>query len=269
MRKTKKQLATLGLAVMLASSMSMTAFADQWQQDTTGWWYEQDGGYAIGWQWIDGKCYYFDGNGYMAKSTVIDGYTLNEDGQWIVNGVVQTQQVDPHINPINVETSNVTGDEVTDGKSVAQITMNQELLGLFRTDDGISNFPVSLGTMTGVGGNTDIYSVNYNNTILEVMIHREINQITGYLGEAKVLLNNIPTQGIELNAFYSNTGFKDANNGRRYVASTGNSDQLFGLQTGTYRMTQFFVGNYVASIVLTRGEDGNWYIYPNNQMHFN
>lgn len=91
MRKTKKQLAALGLAVMLASSMSMTAFAGQWQQDTIGWWYEQDGGYAIGWQWIDGKCYYFDGNGYMAKDTVIDGYTLNADGQWTVNGIVQTQ----------------------------------------------------------------------------------------------------------------------------------------------------------------------------------
>lgn len=91
MRKTKKQLATLGLAVMLASSMSMTSFAGQWQQDTIGWWYEQDGGYAIGWQWIDGKCYYFEGNGYMAKDTVIDGYELNADGQWIVNGIVQTQ----------------------------------------------------------------------------------------------------------------------------------------------------------------------------------
>lgn len=91
MTKTKKQLATLGLAVMLTTSMSMTSFAGQWKQDTIGWWYEQDGGYAIGWQWIDGKCYYFDGNGYMAKDTVIDGYTLNADGQWIVDGIVQTQ----------------------------------------------------------------------------------------------------------------------------------------------------------------------------------
>lgn len=91
MRKTKKQLVTLGLVLMLASSMSMTAFAGEWKQDTTGWWYEQDGGYATGWQWINGKCYFFDGDGYMAKDTVIDGYSLNADGQWVVDGIVQTQ----------------------------------------------------------------------------------------------------------------------------------------------------------------------------------
>ena len=188
----------------------------------------------------------------MAANTEVDGYALNASGEWTVDGVVQTQTT-----------------PVTDGKSVAQIAPNQELMGLFRTDDGVGKFPVSLGTMTGVSGNTDIYTVNYNNTILKVMVHREINQITGYLGKAKSLLNNIPSQGIELNAFYDNTGYKDANNGRKYVASTGNSDQLFGLQTGTYRMTQFFVGNYVTSIVLTQGTDGNWYIYPDSQIHFN
>lgn len=87
----RKKILTLGLATVIAANMSMTTFAGQWQQDITGWWYEQDGGYAVGWQWIDGKCYYFDGNGYMAKDTVIDGYTLNADGQWTVNGIVQTQ----------------------------------------------------------------------------------------------------------------------------------------------------------------------------------
>lgn len=254
MRKHRKSTAKVLLATMiLTATMGLTTYAAEWKQDTTGWWYEQDGGgYATGWQWIDGKCYYFDSNGYMAANTEIDGYTLNASGEWTVDGIVQTQTT-----------------PITDGKSVAQITPNQELMGLFRTDDGVGKFPVSLGTMTGVSGNTDIYTVNYNNTILKVMVHREINQITGYLGKAKSLLNNIPSQGIELNAFYDNTGYKDANNGRKYVASTGNSDQLFGLQTGTYRMTQFFVGNYVTSIVLTQGTDGNWYIYPDSQIHFN
>lgn len=94
MRKTKKQLATLGLAVMLASNMSMTAFAGQWQQDTTGWWYQNDdGSYFInGWNWIDGKCYYFTPEGYcLTNTTTPDGYMVDGSGAWIVNGIVQTQ----------------------------------------------------------------------------------------------------------------------------------------------------------------------------------
>lgn len=40
------------------------------------------------------ECYYFDGNGYMlANTTTPDGYTVNADGAWTVNGVVQTKSV--------------------------------------------------------------------------------------------------------------------------------------------------------------------------------
>lgn len=58
-----------------------------------------DGTYATsGWKWIDGntdgvsECYYFDNNGYLISDTTIDGYQINSDGAWIVNGVVQTKQ---------------------------------------------------------------------------------------------------------------------------------------------------------------------------------
>ena len=52
-----------------------------------------------GWMWIDAdgngtqECYYFDTNdGHMYVSTTTpDGYTVNEKGQWTVNGVVQTK----------------------------------------------------------------------------------------------------------------------------------------------------------------------------------
>lgn len=92
MRKHSKSAAKLLLAtIVLTATMGLTAQAAEWQQDTAGWWYEQDGGgYATGWNWIDGKCYYFTDNGYMVANTEIDGYTLNADGQWTVDGVVQT-----------------------------------------------------------------------------------------------------------------------------------------------------------------------------------
>lgn len=88
----KRKAITMLTTFMLAASMSMTSFAGTWEQAGNEWKYKNDDGtYATSWQWIDGKSYYFDGNGNMAKATTVDGYTLNADGQWVVDGVVQTQ----------------------------------------------------------------------------------------------------------------------------------------------------------------------------------
>ena len=92
MRKSKKAIALM-LAALMTVGSGMTTFAGQWEQTGSDWKYMQDNGtYATnGWQWIDGKSYYFDANGIMAKNTTVDGYTVNADGQWVVDGVVQTQ----------------------------------------------------------------------------------------------------------------------------------------------------------------------------------
>lgn len=90
----KKKNVMAAFTVALTLSMSVPTFAGQWQQNTTGWWYQNDdGGYPVNsWQWIDGKCYYFDSNGYMlANTTTPDGYAVDASGAWVVNGVVQTQ----------------------------------------------------------------------------------------------------------------------------------------------------------------------------------
>lgn len=91
-----KVLTTTALLSMLASS---TVFAGQWKSDNNGWWYQNDdGSYPTNtWQWIDGngdgisESYYFNENGYMLANSTKDGYTVNADGAWTVNGVVQTQ----------------------------------------------------------------------------------------------------------------------------------------------------------------------------------
>lgn len=90
----KKELLTGAAAFIMAAAMSMTSFAGQWKQDGAGWWYQnEDGSYVNnGWNWIDGKCYYFMPNGYCLTGTQTpDGYTVDETGAWVVNGVVQTQ----------------------------------------------------------------------------------------------------------------------------------------------------------------------------------
>ena len=92
MRK-KKIAAFIVVATMIMGS-SMTAIAAQWTQEGTTWKYQQDDGTYCnnGWKWIDGKCYYFDANGYMlANTTTPDGYTVDGSGAWVVNGTVQTQ----------------------------------------------------------------------------------------------------------------------------------------------------------------------------------
>ena len=99
MKKTKKAL-TIILSLSMLIGSSITSFAGNWQQNETGkWWQNDDGSYpANTWQWLDengdgvAECYYFDGNGYMlANTTTPDGYQVNGDGAWVVNGAVQTQ----------------------------------------------------------------------------------------------------------------------------------------------------------------------------------
>ena len=94
MNKTIKRFLATVLAATMVVGSAMTSRAAQWQQNTTGWWYQEDNGsYPVNtWKWIDGKCYYFDGSGYMLSNTTTpDGYTVDTSGAWVVNGVVQTQ----------------------------------------------------------------------------------------------------------------------------------------------------------------------------------
>lgn len=82
MRKSKLLLMSLLATAMFGS----TAYAGQWQQDSAGWWYQNDNGsYPVNqWQEIDGKQYYFGANGYMlANTTTPDGYQVGADGAWV------------------------------------------------------------------------------------------------------------------------------------------------------------------------------------------
>lgn len=91
--------------LLMALTISTTALAATWRSDVRPsgqrWWYDhEDGTYAQSeWRWIDGnqdgiaECYAFDSEGWMyANTTTPDGFQVNADGAWVVNGVVQTQQ---------------------------------------------------------------------------------------------------------------------------------------------------------------------------------
>jgi len=91
------------LAVIPATlAFSFTSMAGQWHQDMNGWWYENDDGSYLrnGWYWVDGnedgiaESYYFGNGGYVVdRQKQVEGYDINEDGAWVVDGVVQTMEV--------------------------------------------------------------------------------------------------------------------------------------------------------------------------------
>jgi len=123
--KKSNLIKTLGLAAVMSLSMGMVSFAGQepmiqdgvwtysivdgdWQHDGIGWKWVRDLSYnpnpatnynpaMNGWFWIDGnddyvaECYYFDSNHYcLLNTTTPDNYQVDENGAWIVDGVVQT-----------------------------------------------------------------------------------------------------------------------------------------------------------------------------------
>ena len=268
-----KKIVTMMAAAAMTAAMAMTAMAapfGSWQQNENGWWWQrEDGSYpANSWVWIDGnadgtaECYYFDAVGYMvADSTTSDGYTVNVDGAWVQDGVVQRRTVAADLGDeiLAAETAGspvVTDGAVIDGKSIAPIVLNTELADLIRTEGSMEYFP------NRTQGSHPLFPTvtEYKGKTLNIAGK---TMVTGYSGTAGQFLT-IPAQGIELDAFYENTGFKNSDGGRRAVASTGLSDMKFGLPTGSYRMTRMDIGKRVVTILLTAGTDGRWYIYPDN-----
>ena len=57
-------------------------YRGSWKSNSKGWWFEDASGWypANKWQKINGKWYYFEGNGYMAASKYIGSYWVNSSG---------------------------------------------------------------------------------------------------------------------------------------------------------------------------------------------
>lgn len=103
-----KKLKVLLSLITLISSMTITSLAGVWKSDAIGWWYENDDGgyYTSSWQWIDGnndgiaECYCFDEIGYCYLNTITpDESTVDVNGAWTVDGIVQTKNVGVTILP--------------------------------------------------------------------------------------------------------------------------------------------------------------------------
>ena len=90
------------LSGVLCLLMSMISFGGSWEQVGSGYRYKKDDGTYVtnAWEWIDtnndgvAQCFYFNEASFMlSNATTPDGNQVNANGEWVVNGVVQTKQV--------------------------------------------------------------------------------------------------------------------------------------------------------------------------------
>jgi len=181
MLKSKLLVATF----LLSMATSATVLAGTWRQTESGWWYDNgDGTFPNNtWQWIDGnndgvaECYYFYGNGIMAANTVTpDGYTVNPDGAWTVDGKVQAKH-------LNGQAPSSTGSANSQTQSSTSSNHQKTLQELYNENFANGTFiDYSNGSSSSVGGvNTNLTGVNtgsddYDSSDVEVKSLEEYSE---------------------------------------------------------------------------------------------
>lgn len=100
MKKHLKITVSLLTVGVLAVCMTFPAFAG-WEGSYPWTWVNEDGSQPVnGWQWIDSNgdgtaaCFYFDADGNVVANIVTpDGYTVDADGRWTLNEVIQQKVI--------------------------------------------------------------------------------------------------------------------------------------------------------------------------------
>lgn len=143
MRKLINVFKVLSVATIISLSMSTLSFAGQWKQNNIGWWYENDNkSYPVNtWAWLDGnkdgiaECYYFDNNGYcLMNTTTPDNYTVNENGAWTVNGVVQIKS---YVEDMDIEENENVSDTMGNQNTAYTPSNNQNDDSDFHPSQGL------------------------------------------------------------------------------------------------------------------------------------
>lgn len=169
----RKKLIMAASAALLSMMLSVPVYAGQWIQDGSGWWYQNDDGTypSNGWNWLDGKCYYFMPDGYCLMNTQTpDGYTVNADGAWIVDGVVQTQGASQTASGTVVRQGSLT---FTMPAGFVQDTSRQD--GAFFFNEGtLSAICLLAEDMPGAAGYED-----FINSYQEVILNEAVEEYVG------------------------------------------------------------------------------------------
>lgn len=160
------------ICILIASSiLSTVAYAGQWQQDETGWRYQNDdGSYKTGWiQNTDGQWYYLsDESTYMLTSTTTpDGYLVSDTGAWQDESNLSAVEYNGYDNKISLDVrtySSPGGNKTLDYTLPVSIYYNNKYDGvnsgsltitkISLSDDGVPCFAFT--------GNTgEVYALNF------------------------------------------------------------------------------------------------------------
>lgn len=188
------------------------------------------------------KYFYFDENGYLLTNTVTpDGYSVNEYGEWTVDGQVWIKErwgKSPFTNEQGMSVFApyriLTGNEVEDGASIDRMQIIQRDYSdeSYQIKDLISGIPE-----TGIE-----YHAFYDNLIAP---------------EAWA--------GVDYNNF-NDSDFRIRSD---MTTSTGMSDEMFGFPQASYYYSSIEYSGFGNTVdimfLLTEGSDGRWYIFPENK----
>lgn len=161
-----KKTTAICIGLAFAAAAALPASAGTWRQNASGWWYQNDDGTypAGGWEWIDSngdgtaECYYFYDDGYMAYNNDINGYHVNDAGQWMIGDKVQKMTV-PKATASSAAASSASAaaSSASSGRdmSYAQYCRGVNSLWADATEYGIGYYDIYLGvspeTMTDLG----------------------------------------------------------------------------------------------------------------------
>ncbi len=143
MKKSLKRAAIIAAtgAMLIGTAFTAKAENGQWCQESTGWWYKltEDGKTFLANTWYhikdeDGvvRYYYFDQNGWLKTNTSIDGYTVDENGRWVVNGQIQTApETENYATSIDfAKLHNTASDSTTTATTTTTTTTNKDKTGV-------------------------------------------------------------------------------------------------------------------------------------------
>lgn len=158
----KKKLVTIILAGALTVGSAFTAFAG-WEQTGATWKYQSAGTYYNdGWHWIDGngdniaECYFFNTDSTMLSNTTTpDNFTVNENGAWTVNGVVQTKILNDNTSSTGHSNSQSQSNSNSYYNEDGSIDINKVADGLAAGDPEASQIADGIGSGGGASGNAN------------------------------------------------------------------------------------------------------------------